>query len=76
MNNYLNILPKQAKFDLKSSKVRWRRGRAYDTPPDPLIVREPPITNSWLRHCLLNCCTRNSAMTNATHTVTGVPTSF
>ena len=42
MNNHLNILPKQAKFDLKSSKMRWR-----GTPPDdlrrssdPLIVRE------------------------------------
>ena len=23
MNNHLNILPKQAKFDLKSSKMRW-----------------------------------------------------
>ena len=26
MNNHLNILPKQAKFDLKSSQMRWRLG--------------------------------------------------
>ena len=37
MNNPLNILPKQASFDLKSSKLRWRWG-AYDAPPDPLIA--------------------------------------
>ena len=24
MNNHLNMLPKQAKFDLKCSKMRWR----------------------------------------------------
>ena len=31
MNNHLNMLPKQAKFDLKCSKMRWRLGSA----PDP-----------------------------------------
>src|SRR6218665_1736781 len=39
MNNPLNILPKQASFDLKSSKMRGRpqnpAGGAYDAPPDP-----------------------------------------
>ena len=35
MNNHLNILWKQAKFDLKCSKMRWG---AYDAPPDPLTV--------------------------------------
>src|SRR6218665_1449159 len=46
MNNHLNMLPKQAKFDLKCSKRRWRLGLrprprwgAYDAPPEPLIVR-------------------------------------
>ena len=24
MNNHLNMLPKQAKFDLKCSKMRWQ----------------------------------------------------
>ena len=37
MNNHLNILPKQAKFNLKSSQMRWRlgprsAGGAYDAP--------------------------------------------
>jgi len=31
-------LSKQAKFDLKCSKMRWRLGLAYDAPPDPLIM--------------------------------------
>ena len=26
MNNHINMLSKQAKFDLKSSKVRWQMG--------------------------------------------------
>src|SRR6218665_1355045 len=43
MNNHLSILPKQVKFDLKSSRMHWRLG--------PLIVRGTPITNSWLHHC-------------------------
>ena len=40
------MLPKQAKFDLKCSKMRWRLGLcprprwgAYDAPPDPLVGR-------------------------------------
>jgi len=39
MNNHLNVLPKQANIDLKSSQMRWRLGRspkprwgAYDAP--------------------------------------------
>ena len=57
MNNHLNMLPKQAKFDLKCSKMRsWLGYRpdwgAYDAPPNHLIVREThPILNSSLRHC-------------------------
>jgi len=32
MNNHLNMLPKQAKFDIKCSKMRWG---AYDAPQTP-----------------------------------------
>ena len=43
MNNHLNILPKQASFDLKCSKMRWRMGLrpdpAYDAPPNTLVGR-------------------------------------
>src|SRR6218665_475958 len=64
MNNHLNMLPKQTKFDLKCSKVRWG---AYDASPDPLVGRgfppsalasalspscdslSPPWLKSWLR---------------------------
>jgi len=42
MNNHLNMLPKQAKFDLKCSKMRWRlgicpdpAGGAYGAPQTP-----------------------------------------
>jgi len=49
MNFHLNILPKQAKLDLRSSKLRWRLEAPPQTPlgslrrsPYPLIVREPP----------------------------------
>ena len=60
MNNPLNnMLLKQAKFDLKCSKMRWRLG-LRPTPrwgslrdsPNPLIMRETfPIINLGLRHC-------------------------
>ena len=42
MNNLLNMLLKQAKFDLKCSKMRWRLGLrprphwgTYNTPQTP-----------------------------------------
>ena len=59
MNNHLNMLPKQAKFDLKCSKMRWRlymlrpRSRRVDYGSSKPRNREgqtPHITNSWLRH--------------------------
>ena len=47
MNNHLNMLPKQAKFDLKCSKMRWRhklpRYGELMTLPKPLIVRDKPL---------------------------------
>ena len=55
MNNHLNMLPKQAKFDRKCSKMRWRLGLrprprwgTYDVPPNPLIVRENPSHYKFL----------------------------
>src|SRR6218665_380408 len=55
MNNHLNMLPKQAKFDRKCSKMRWRLGirprpcwGTYDVPPNPLIVRENPSHHKFL----------------------------
>ena len=55
MNNYLNMLPKQANFDLKCSKMRWRlwfRPRVdYSAPKPPNCEGQAHhITNSWLRH--------------------------
>jgi len=38
MNNHLNMLPKQAKLDLKCSKMRWQRRS-----PNPLIVKDKPL---------------------------------
>jgi len=32
MNNHLNILPKQASFDLKCFKLHWRLGLLRQTP--------------------------------------------
>jgi len=47
------MLPKQAKFDLKCCKMRWRLGRSLrHSPKPPNRVKTPPITNSWLRHWL------------------------
>ena len=51
MNNHCKILQKQASFDLKCSKMRWRldlrpnpAGGAYDALPNPLVGMgfEPP----------------------------------
>ena len=51
MNNHLNMLPKQAKFDLKCSKMRWRQtplGELTTPNPNPLIVRENPSHYKFL----------------------------
>src|SRR6218665_928603 len=40
MNNPFNILPKQASFDLKSSKMGWRLGQSLRRSPDPVILRD------------------------------------
>src|SRR6218665_126625 len=54
MNNHLNMLPKQAKFDLKSSKMCARSHYRELTTLPKTHNREgqtPPIINSWLRYC-------------------------
>jgi len=43
MNNHLNMLPKQAKFYLKCSKMRWRgsrlwRSQLHDAPPVTVLA--------------------------------------
>jgi len=65
MNNHLNMLPKQAKFDLKCSKMRLGLRRS-PRPPSRKGLRafgariniksllwqsEPPWVKSWLRAC-------------------------
>ena len=53
MNNHLNMLPKQAKCDLKCSKMSAAPTGELTTLPKT-TNREgqtPPIINSWLRHC-------------------------
>ena len=42
MNSHLNILPKQAKFDLKSSKMRWRLGSAPDSAGELTTLPQTP----------------------------------
>ena len=47
------MLPKQAKFDLKCSKMHWRprpRWGAYDAPQTPNREGNQLIINSLLRH--------------------------
>ena len=59
MNNHLNILPKRAKFYLKSSKTRCGSLRRS---PDPLIVRENPhqeLLPKPLDDCIPDICIRN-----------------
>jgi len=61
MNNHLNMWPKQAKFDIKCSKMRWRLGLrpkprwgAYDAPPYPLVGRgfaPSALATTWSRSC-------------------------
>jgi len=57
MNNHLNMLPKQAKFDLKCSKMCWRpdsAGGTYDAPPDPLGGRgftPSALATTWSSSC-------------------------
>jgi len=38
MNNHLNILPKQAKFDFKCSKMRWQLESSAQTPLGELLT--------------------------------------
>src|SRR6218665_3218859 len=61
MNNHLNMLRKQAKFDCKCSKMRWRLGirprprwGTYDVPPKspnrerkPLPSQIPGYATQW-----------------------------
>jgi len=61
MNNHLNILPKQAKFDLKSSKMRWRLGK-LTTLSIPLIVRETPHHEFLVHHWFNACSAHYSAL--------------
>src|SRR6218665_1272607 len=53
MNNHLNVLPKQAKFDLKCSKMfAAPAGELTTLPQTPNREGQtPPIINSWLCHC-------------------------
>ena len=61
MNNHLNILQKQAKCDLKSSKMLGGWGSVPDPAgeltalPRPLNREETPVMNSWLRYCIVYC---------------------
>jgi len=55
MNNHLNMMPKQAKFNLKCTKMRWwlelwprPRWGSLQRSPDPLIVRENPSHHKFL----------------------------
>src|SRR6218665_94411 len=63
MKNHLNILPKQASFDLKCSKMRWWLGLGGSSPdpaggtslrrsPDPLIVTRKGHRALGARHSL------------------------
>src|SRR6218665_4123782 len=44
MYNHLNMLPKQAKFDLKCSKMCWRGEKAEDSPPRVTLTPETFLT--------------------------------
>ena len=42
MNNHLNMLPKQVKFDFKCSKMRWRLGLTTLPKPPNREGKPPP----------------------------------
>jgi len=58
MNNHLNMLPKQAKFDLKCFKMRWELPQTplgeLTTLPNPLIVRKNPSHDKFLATPLIS----------------------
>jgi len=54
MNNLLNILPKQAKFDLKCSKMRWQLGELIRRSLKPLNRERQTTHHSFLATPLLH----------------------